>query len=125
MEPNKDVLEVGKKLVDYCKRNEVSKAVQELYSESIESEEAMGTPEMPSHMSGIDAIKKKNKQWEDTMEVLKAEVNGPFPMGDRFAVHFNYDAKEKKTGKQMKMEEVALYTVKDGKIIKEEFFYTM
>ena len=25
----------------------------------------------------------------------------------------------------MKMEEVALYSVKDGKIVKDEFFYTM
>ena len=28
-------------------------------------------------------------------------------------------------GRRMKMEEAALYTVKDGKIVEEEFFYHM
>jgi len=28
-------------------------------------------------------------------------------------------------GQRMKMDEVALYTVKDGKIVHEEFFYDM
>ena len=28
-------------------------------------------------------------------------------------------------GKRMKLDEAALYTVKDGKVVKEEFFYDM
>jgi hypothetical protein len=28
-------------------------------------------------------------------------------------------------GRRTKLEEVALYTVKDGKIVREEFFYSM
>lgn len=28
-------------------------------------------------------------------------------------------------GKRMKLHEVAVYTVKDGKIVREEFFYDM
>ncbi|BEV67826.1 SnoaL-like domain-containing protein [Bdellovibrio bacteriovorus] len=32
---------------------------------------------------------------------------------------------ERKINKRIKLEKVALYTVRDGKIIKEEFFYTM
>ncbi|HEX7673707.1 MAG TPA: nuclear transport factor 2 family protein [Bdellovibrio sp.] len=125
MEMQKDTLEVGKKLVDYCKSNQVLKAVQELYSEDIISQEAMESPEMPSQVKGLEAIKKKNKQWEDSMEVHSSQVDGPFPLGDRFAVHFKYDTTDKKTNKRWQMEEVALYTVKNGKIIKEEFFYTM
>lgn len=125
MEMQKDTLEVGKKLVDYCKSNQVLKAVQELYSEDIISQEAMESPGMPSQVKGLEAIKKKNKQWEDSMEVHSSQVDGPFPLGDRFAVHFKYDTTDKKTNKRWQMEEVALYTVKNGKIIKEEFFYTM
>jgi len=125
MEPQKEALEVGKKLVEYCKNNQVLKAVQELYSSDIESQEAMETPEMPARVKGLDAIKKKNKQWEESMEVHSSQVDGPFPLGDRFAVHFKYDTTEKKTNKRWQMEEVALYTVKNGKIVKEEFFYTM
>lgn len=125
MQPQSNVLEIGKKLVDYCKKNQPLKAVEELYSDQIESQEAMESPGMPSHMRGLEAIRKKNKQWEETMEIHSSQVDGPFPLGDRFAVHFKYDTTDKKTNQRWQMEEVGLYTVKDGKIIKEEFFYTM
>ncbi|ASD65505.1 nuclear transport factor 2 family protein [Bdellovibrio bacteriovorus] len=65
------------------------------------------------------------KDFDEQMEMHGIEVEGPFPFGDRFAVHYKMDATEKKTNKRIKMEEVALYTVKDGKIVKEEFFYRM
>jgi ketosteroid isomerase-like protein len=125
METSKEVLKIGQKLVDYCKRGESSKAIEELYGKDIESQEAMSAAGMPDHMRGIDAIRRKNKEWEDTMEVHSVQVDGPFPLGERFAVHFKYDTTDKNTQKKMEMEEVALYTVKDGKIVKEEFFYTM
>lgn len=125
METSTDTLRVGKKLVDFCKRGDNMKAIEELYSGDIESQEATSMPGMPDHMQGIEAIRRKNKVWDDTMEVHSSQIDGPFPLGDRFAVHFKYDATEKKTNKRMTMEEVGLYTVRDGKIIKEEFFYTM
>ena len=43
---------------------------------------------------------------------------------DRFAVIFRSKVKETETGKVSDMEEVGIYTVADGKIVREEFFYT-
>jgi ketosteroid isomerase-like protein len=120
-----DTLAVGKKLVDFCKQNKVVDAIKTLYADNIESQEAAESPGMPAHSSGIENALKKNKQWEETMEVHSATVDGPFPLGDRFAVHFKYDATDKKTQKKWAMEEVGVYTVQNGKIVKEEFFYTM
>lgn len=45
--------------------------------------------------------------------------------GDRFAVHHRYEFTPKAAGgkgKRTKMEEVALYSVRDGKIVHEAFF---
>ena len=128
METPKETIEIGKRLIEYCKRNENVKAVNELYADEIVTLEAMSGPETPADEAqpkGIDEIRKKNKQWEDEMEVHEVDIQGPFPLGDRFAIHFKYDATEKKNQKRMKMDEVGIYTVKNGKIIKEEFFYTM
>lgn len=120
-----DTLEIGKKLVAYCSRGENLKAIETLYSPEITSTEAMAMPNMPAEMNGIDAIKKKNQWWIENNEVHSSEVKGPFPLGDRFAVHFKYDTTNKQSKQRGMMEEVALYTVRGGKIVKEEFFYSM
>jgi len=48
-----------------------------------------------------------------------------FPTATRFILRFKYDVTPKQTGKRMTLDETGLYTVRDGKIIKEEFFYAM
>jgi hypothetical protein len=50
-------------------------------------------------------------------------VLGPWTHGDRIVVGFQYDVTNKPSRKRMKMDEVGLYTVRNGKIVREEFFY--
>ena len=120
--------EVGKKLVELCNQGKSREAIETLYSPSIVSIEAQAMPPMPARMEGIAAVKGKAEWWEKNHEVHKGEAKGPWPHGDRFIVHFNYDVTAKAgpmAGKRFKMEEAALYTVKNGKVVQEEFFYQM
>ena len=61
------------------------------------------------------------------MEVHDAKVEGPFLHGeDRFGMIFEMDVTEKASGQRSQMKELGVYTVDGaGKIIREEFFYTM
>jgi hypothetical protein len=123
-----DTLTVGKKLVELCRQGKNLEAVETLYSPNIVSIEGMSSPAMPARMEGIEAIKGKNQWWLDNHDVHSAETEGPWPHGDRFIVRFKYDVTSKAgpmAGKRMSLDETALYTVKDGKIIQEEFFYDM
>ncbi len=73
---------------------------------------------------GLDAIRGKHDWWADAMEVLESEVTGPMLHGDdRFAVIFHMKAREKASGEVRDMQEVGVYTVAEGKITREEFFY--
>ena len=117
------VMEIGKKLVEFCQKGENLKAIETLYSPNIVSVEAMDMPGMPAEMHGIEAIVGKNKWWLENHEIHSASCEGPFPHGNRFIVHFAYDVTNKPTQKRMQMNEMALYTVDGGKIIHEEFFY--
>jgi hypothetical protein len=119
-------MEVGKKLVEFCKAGKNEEGIKALYSDKIVSIEAMGGPDMPARQEGIEAVKGKNKWWLANHEVHSSEVMGPWPHGDRFAVRFVMDVTAKggpMAGKRMNLDEIALYTVKDSKIVQEEFFY--
>ena len=48
-----------------------------------------------------------------------------FEWSHRFIVHMKYEVTFKPTGRRFPMEEGALYWVRDGKIVREEFFYHM
>ena len=122
-----DTKQVGEKLVSLCSKGKNMEAVESLYSKDIVSVEAMGSPEMPAELRGIDKIKGKNQWWYHNNQVHSAKVEGPFPNNDRFAVKFHWDVTPKagpRKGKRMQMDEVGIYTVKNGKIVREEFFYS-
>jgi ketosteroid isomerase-like protein len=98
-------------------------AINKLYSSDIVSIEPMGNEEMPARMTGLDAIRRKNQWWYDNNEVHSAKVNGPFVGEDQFAVEYAYETTHKPTGRRNAMSEVGVYTVKDGKIVSEQFYY--
>ena len=116
-------LEVGKKLVELCQKGQNLTAIETLYSSNIVSVEAMDMPGMPAEMRGMEAIVGKNKWWQDNHIIHSASCEGPFPHGNRFIVRFSFDATDKPSQKRMQMEEMALYSVENDKIVREEFFY--
>jgi len=125
----KDAPAIGKRLVEMCNQGKNLDAINELYADDVTSVEVCGSPQMPAEMAGIDAIRGKNQWWMENHEVHSGSCTGPFPHGDQFIVVFNYDVTVKAQGpmkgQRMQMEEAGLYTVADGKIIREQFFYDM
>jgi hypothetical protein len=120
--------EIGQRLVELCRQGKNLEAVDALYAPDVVSVETHATPEMPARMEGIDAIRGKNRWWIDNHEIHSTQVNGPWPHGDRFIVTMKYDVTSKSgpyAGKRMQFEEAGLYTLREGKVVKEEFFYHM
>jgi hypothetical protein len=113
--------EVATKLVELCRKGEWRKALEELYAKEIVSVEAHEMENMPAEMRGIDQVRGKTDWWEKNMEVHSAKVSGPFVARDKFVVQFDIDVTEKGSKKRMQMSEVGIYTVKDGKVAREEF----
>jgi ketosteroid isomerase-like protein len=113
--------EVATKLVELCRNREWRKALDELYSKDIVSVEARDMENMPAEMRGIDQVRGKTDWWEKNMEVHSAKVSGPFVAHDTFVVQFDIDVTDKGSNKRMQMSEAGIYTVKDGKVAREEF----
>jgi hypothetical protein len=117
--------QIGKEVADLCRQGKNQEAIDRFYSSNIESVEAVAMPGMDQIQRGIRAIKGKNQWWVENHEIHGGTVEGPYPNGDRFILRFKYDVTPKQTGKRMTLDETGLYTVQEGKIAKEEFFYAM
>ena len=52
-----------------------------------------------------------------------ASAEGPFVGAQGFAIKFKMDVEELNTGTRRVSEEVGVYTVNNGKIVREEFMY--
>lgn len=117
-------LEVGQRLVALCREGKNDEAMKELYSPDVVSVEAGAPPGMSAETRGIDAVVAKGAWWAENHTIHSAKVEGPFPHGDRFIVRFTYDITIKQANQRITMDEAALFTVADGKVVREEFFYT-
>jgi len=118
--------EVAEKLVAYLREGKSEQAVSELYSDDIVSVEnplETGPGMEYQKREGMAAKKKFSEEWEAGIkEVHDDFTDDPIITANGFAVRMGMDI-TMKNGTRMKMEELALYRVKDGKIVYEEFWY--
>lgn len=115
--------DIAKRYVELVKEQKNEECLRELFAPDAVSVEAAAPPGKDRSARGLDAIREKSKWWADNHIVHSASVDGPFPHDDRFAVRFTYEVTFKPQNKRFTMNEVGIFTVKDGKIAKEEFFY--
>ena len=114
--------DVANRLHELFKENKWMEAQQELFSEDAESIEPAHSPGLQS-AKGKDAIRKKGEEFNNMVEEMHGGyVSEPIVAGNYIAVAMGIDATYKGMGRQ-KMDEIALYEVKDGKVVKEQFFY--
>ncbi len=123
---NPELKAVAEKLYAHCEAHTELQGLDELYAADAVSVEALAMGDMGAEAAGLDAIKGKHAWWNETMEVHGGEMKGPYLHGDdRFAIWFQVDATDKTTGERNLMTEIGVYTVKSGKIVREEFYYAL
>ena len=76
-----------------------------------------------AHLEGREAVAAKSAWWAGAHEVHGSETHGPWINGDQFALRFLMDVTVKESGERMTMDEIALYTIDDGEIVEERFYY--
>ena len=118
-------MEIGKQLAELCRQGRNLDALNALFAKELVSVEAGVPPGMSREANGLDAVKAKSAWWMENHEIHSASVTGPWPHDDKFILGFKYDITNKPSGQRMQMDEMALYHVANGKIVREEFFYSM
>lgn len=115
-----DTKAVAEDFTALCKAGKFEEAGEKYWAADVKSVEAMG--DMPVS-AGLTAVKAKSEWWYANHEVHRIGVEGPYVNADQFALRFDMDLTMKANGQRMSMAEIGVYTVKDGKVIEERFFY--
>jgi ketosteroid isomerase-like protein len=104
-----------------CKANRGDEAAARHWSDDVVSIEPMDGP--MARLEGRAAVLEKHAWWEKAFEMHGGDVEGPFVNGDQFALRFHIDVTNRETGERSAMTEIGLYTVRDGKVVEERFFF--
>jgi len=113
--------QVADRFYELSQQNGYEHIQTELYSKDAKSVEP--SEDMFKNAIGLDAIMAKGKQFGEMIE----EVHGgycskPLVAGNFFTCTMGMDV-TLKGQPRMQMDEVAVYEVKDGKIVLEQFFF--
>lgn len=115
--------EIANRLVELCRANKYEEAVKELYAPNIVSVEPEGVPDRIA--TGLEAIAAKGKKFEAMLEgINKSVISDPLVADKMFSIAMLMNVNMKGVPFPIDMNEICVYTVADGKIVKEEFFYT-
>ena len=118
----KTTKEVAARFHELAQEGNWSAIQNELYAENAVSIEPAHAPG-PQKVEGMEAIRKKGEMFgEMTEEFHGGYSNEPSVAGNHFSVAMGMDITMKEQGR-MQMDEIAVYEVKEGKIVKEQFFF--
>ncbi len=114
--------EVANKLVAYCRNGQFEEATKELYGNDIVSIEPEGAPARET--IGLANVIAKGEHFNSMVEEFHGvEVSEPVVADNFFSISMKIDVTYKGAARTS-LDEVSIYKVNDGKVVREEFFYT-
>jgi ketosteroid isomerase-like protein len=119
-----DTQAIANRLVQLCREGRGTEAQDELYAADAESIEMPGAPFGGGKPAkGIEAIRAKGREFNADIETVHGGTIGdPIVAGHWFSLVMTMDVTFKSRGR-VQMEEICVYQVKDGKVVREQFFY--
>ena len=113
--------ETAEDVVALAKGGDLDGIGAKYWSDDVVSRE--GTDGPMARIEGRAAVEAKGEWWYGAHDVHSIETYGPWVNGDQFSVRWVMDVTVKESGERMTVDEIALYTLRDGKIVEEAFFY--
>ncbi len=77
----------------------------------------------PAIAIGKPAALARLTRWLAVNAMSEMLIDGPFITGDQFALFIDMEITRRATGERQPFSEIATYTVSEGQIVEERFFY--
>ncbi|WP_394821286.1 SnoaL-like domain-containing protein [Pendulispora albinea] len=113
--------DIAIRFTELCRALKLEEAAEEFWSDDVVSIEPPMMGDM-ARLEGREAVAAKGKWWAENHEVHAFRVEGPFINGDEFAIRFEMDVTPRGKSRVVTTE-IALYTVRGGKIVEEKYYY--
>jgi SnoaL-like domain len=114
--------EVANRMSELFKENKWQEVQDELYADDCDSIEPAHAPGLQT-VKGKDAIKKKGEMFQSMIEEMHGGwVSDLIVAGNFITCGMGMEVTMKGMGR-IKMDEVCVYQVKDGKVVMEQFFF--
>lgn len=116
------VEQVAARLADYCRNEQFTQALEELYADHAVSIEPFEFPGFDKETKGLKSMIEKDKKFSAMVESRHGStVSEPLVAGNAFCFVLTMDMKMKGRDRE-KLTELCVYTVANGKIVSEQFF---
>lgn len=113
--------QIADRLVSLCRQAKWTEAQTELFAADAVSLEPYATPVFEQETKGLPAIFEKGRKFDAMVEALHSlTVSDPLVATSTFACTMTMDVTMKGQGR-MHMTELCVYSVKDGKVVSEQF----
>jgi SnoaL-like protein len=111
--------EIGRAVIEHFNSGRADDSLwDKFWSDDFVCIEGMGL-----QWAGRKAVAAKNDEWMAQHIIHGGAADGPYVGATGFAIKFRIDVEDKATHSRHTMEEVGVYTVRDGKVVREEFMY--
>lgn len=115
----KDIHEIASRLIELLHAGRNSDAYSELYADDAECIEA----DPDRSRAGLAGLVSDMREFENAHEFSYECIDGPVIAGSSFALGLRFTARPSAGGESFTVDELAVYTVDNGRIVREQFFY--
>ncbi|MHA4807238.1 SnoaL-like domain-containing protein [Flavitalea flava] len=113
--------QIAARLVELCSKGDYETAQKELFADNAISIEPEASPLFEKETKGLPAILEKGHKFQNMVQEMHSQrVSEPLVQGNSIALTLNMDVTMKGQDR-MKMGELCVYQVKEGKIVSEQF----
>jgi hypothetical protein len=118
------IVNVARDFTDMLRQGQFVAARERFWAADIKSIEPHDLPDgIKAEVSGIEAARAKTVDWFATRHIHDLSIDGPFVTGNQFALFLDMMIAGRPSEADQPFTEIAVFTVRDGQISEERYFY--